>query len=57
MQNEKDLLNRIRQLEAENSELRDKLDMIYAIVAPEEEAQEADESGGDDGLVQIGGVN
>ncbi len=48
------LLNRIRELEAENSELRDKLDLIYAIVAPEEATDDDDSDGG---LVQIGGVN
>ncbi len=47
------LIQRIRELEAENSELRDKLDMIYAIVAPEDEPGEDE----DDGLVQIKNVN
>jgi hypothetical protein len=37
MPSEQELLDRIRELEAENSELRDKLDLIYAIVAPEDE--------------------
>ena len=54
MPNQEELLQRIRQLEAENSELQDKLDMIYAIVAPADEAiedEDADEN--DDVLVQI----
>jgi hypothetical protein len=55
MPSEKDLLERIRQLEAENSELRDKLDLIYSIVAPEEEHGEEDDS--DQGLIQIRDVN
>jgi hypothetical protein len=55
MPTEEDLLQRIRELEAENSELRDKLDMIYAIVAPEEpDAADEDESGE---LIQIRPVN
>jgi hypothetical protein len=43
---EKELLERIRQLEELNSALQDKLDLIYEIVAPEEEYSngEADES-------------
>jgi hypothetical protein len=41
MPTEKDLLERIRQLEEQNSVLQDKLDMIYAILAPDfEEAEE-----------------
>ncbi|MDP9169160.1 MAG: hypothetical protein M3N54_00970 [Acidobacteriota bacterium] len=32
---EKDLIARIRQLEEQNSALQDKLDMIYAILAPD----------------------
>jgi hypothetical protein len=51
-----ELLERIRQLEAENSELQDKLDMIYSIVAPPDEdieEEEADEAGENDVLVQI----
>lgn len=35
MPSEKELLERIRQLEELNSALQDKLDMIYAILAPE----------------------
>jgi hypothetical protein len=41
MPTEKELLERIRQLEEQNSVLQDKLDMIYAILAPDFE--EADE--------------
>ncbi|HYA18184.1 MAG TPA: hypothetical protein VEF06_11990 [Bryobacteraceae bacterium] len=50
MPTEKELLERIRQLEEQNSALQDKLDMIYAIVAPdfEEEPEE-----GAPGFVQI----
>ncbi len=54
---QEELLQRIHQLEAENSELQDKLDMIYSIVAPpdedieEEEVYESGEK--DDVLVQI----
>jgi hypothetical protein len=44
MPTEKDLLERIRQLEEQNSDLRDKLDMIYSILAPDYE---------EDNLVQI----
>jgi hypothetical protein len=41
MPTEKELLERIRQLEEQNSALQDKLDMIYAILAPDfEEAEE-----------------
>ncbi|HEX4136360.1 MAG TPA: hypothetical protein VHY84_17230 [Bryobacteraceae bacterium] len=41
MPTEKELLERIRQLEEQNSVLQDKLDMIYAILAPDfEEAEE-----------------
>jgi hypothetical protein len=35
MPTEKELLERIRQLEEQNSVLQDKLDMIYAILAPD----------------------
>ena len=43
MATEKELLERIRQLEEQNSLLQDKLDMIYAILAPDfEEAVEED---------------
>jgi hypothetical protein len=45
MPTEKELLERIRQLEEQNSVLQDKLDMIYAILAPdfEEADEDADE--------------
>jgi hypothetical protein len=46
---EQDLLERIRQLEELNSVLQDKLDLIYEIVAPEDD-QPAEDSGG---FVQI----
>jgi hypothetical protein len=52
---EKELLDRIRQLEEQNSVLQDKLDMIYAILAPDyEEGAESDEPALDN-LVQIDG--
>jgi len=58
MPTEKELLDRIRQLEDQNSVLQDKLDMIYAILAPDFE--EAEEEGADDGnaplFVQIEGL-
>ncbi len=37
MPSEKELLDRIRELEEQNSELQDKLDMIYSILAPDYE--------------------
>jgi hypothetical protein len=46
MPTEKELLERIRQLEEQNSALQDKLDMIYAILAPD--FDEADEDADDD---------
>jgi hypothetical protein len=55
MPSEKELLDRIRQLEEQNSNLQDKLDMIYAILAPDFDEEE----GGDDegpGFVQIEGL-
>jgi len=39
MPSEKELLERIRYLEEQNSMLQDKLDMIYAVVAPEYEEE------------------
>jgi len=55
MPTENELLERIRQLEEQNSVLQDKLDMIYAILAPDFE--EAEEEGLDERdaarLVQI----
>lgn len=57
MNREKQLLERIRQLEEINSALQDKLDMIYSILAPdyEEEELEADDAprSNPGGLVQI----
>lgn len=57
MSREKELLERIRQLEELNSALQDKLDMIYSILAPDyEEADVADEEDDEDTgprLVQI----
>jgi len=46
---EKELLERIRQLEELNSALQDKLDLIYEIVSPDEEYEDV----GGDGLVNI----
>ena len=67
MNREKELLERIRQLEEQNSALQDKLDMIYSILAPDYEPdyeagpdedpdEDEDDEGGDDAgprLVQI----
>jgi hypothetical protein len=54
MPSEQELLNRIRELEEQNSVLRDKLDMIYAILASDYEESAVDDDGEDDsGLVQI----
>jgi hypothetical protein len=39
MPSENELLERIRQLEEQNSDLQDKLDMIYAILAPDYEEE------------------
>jgi hypothetical protein len=57
---EKELLNRIRELEEQNSALQDKLDMIWAVLAPDyeedgdEEGEGEDEEGGEGlKLVQI----
>ncbi len=57
MPTEKELIERIRQLEEQNSALQDKLDMIYAILAPdyeEPEDEDADDVSGDH-FVQIDG--
>ncbi len=58
MPTEKELLERIRQLEEQNSMLQDKLDMIYAILAPD---YEDDEEGPDESdtarFVQIEGFS
>ena len=56
MPTEKELLERIRILEEQNSVLQDKLDMIYAILAPDFEEVDEEGDGGDeapDHLVQI----
>jgi hypothetical protein len=58
MSREKELLERIRQLEELNSGLQDKLDMIYSILAPDyEEADHAEDEDDDEPqgprLVQI----
>jgi hypothetical protein len=51
---EKELLDRIRELEEQNSALQDKLDMIWAVLAPDyEEAEEEDEVEEGPKLVQI----
>ena len=59
MPTEKELLERIRQLEEQNSILQDKLDMIYAILAPDFE--ESEEEGLDERdatrFVQIDGFS
>ena len=52
MPSQKELLDRIRQLEEQNNELQDKLDMIYSILAPDYELEEESS----DGLVHIEGV-
>jgi hypothetical protein len=48
---EKELLDRIRQLEEQNSALQDKLDMIYAILEPDYDVIDEDAEGRP--LVQI----
>ena len=53
MPTEKELLDRIRQLEEQNNELQDKLDMIYSILAPDYEEPEEPSA---DGLVKIEGT-
>ncbi len=55
MPSEKELLERIRHLEEQNSVLQDKLDMIYAILAPDYE--EDAEPDAPDNLVQIDGFS
>jgi hypothetical protein len=56
MPSEKELLERIRYLEEQNSILQDKLDMIYAILAPDfEEAEEGDDEQESAPFVQIDG--
>jgi hypothetical protein len=63
MPTEKELLERIRHLEELNSALQDKLDMIYAILAPDFEVGEQGEEGAEgeddvagDPFVQIEGL-
>jgi hypothetical protein len=56
MPSEKELLDRIRFLEEQNSVLQDKLDMIYAILAPDYEEADPDEASRDN-LVQIDGFS
>jgi hypothetical protein len=57
MPTEKELLERIRYLEEQNSVLQDKLDMIYAILAPDfEEPGEENETDRLEGFVQIEGL-
>jgi hypothetical protein len=59
MPSEKELLERIRQLEQQNNELQDKLDMIYSILAPDYEPdyeQEPEEDESSAGLVNIEGM-
>ena len=58
MPSEKELLERIRQLEEQNNDLQDKLDASYAILAPDYEqfpVDEMDET--DDGEPSSGLVN
>ena len=57
MPTEKELVERIRQLEEQNSVLQDKLDMIYAILAPDFEEVDEDGDGQEAGqFVQIEGM-
>jgi hypothetical protein len=54
MPSEKELLERISQLEEQNSALQDKLDMIWSILADQyESAEDDDDGGGPSNLVQI----
>jgi hypothetical protein len=58
MPTEKELLDRIRQLEEQNSVLQDKLDMIYAIIAPDfDESDEEDVEEDGAPLVQINSIS
>ncbi len=59
MPSEKELLERIRQLEEQNNELQDKLDMIYSILAPDYEQPdfEPEDEPESQGLVNIEGVS
>lgn len=58
MPTEKELLERIRQLEEQNNELQDKLDTIYSILAPDYEQPEfeTDDEEPSGGLVNIEGI-
>ena len=51
MPTEKELLERIRQLEEQNSQLQDKLDAIWSVLASDYEVE--DEESGEIALVQI----
>ena len=55
MPSEKELLERIQHLEAENSALQDKLDMIWSILADQYEAASHEEEEGETppNLIQI----
>jgi hypothetical protein len=51
---EKELLERIRELEEQNSALQDKLDEIWAVLAPVYEPDDEEEQDdGSDGLIHI----
>ncbi|HKD05193.1 MAG TPA: hypothetical protein VKB79_04750 [Bryobacteraceae bacterium] len=56
---EKELLERIRRLEEQNSALQDKLDMIWAVLAPDYDVDDADEADEPEStnLVQIDGLD
>ena len=57
MPTEQELLERIRHLEEQNSALQDKLDMIYAILAPDfEDSGDEGETDRLEGFVQIEGL-
>lgn len=58
MPSEKELLERIRQLELQNSALQDKLDMVWSILASDYVDAEDEQAGEEDdedesGLIQI----
>jgi hypothetical protein len=50
---EKELLERIRQLEELNSALQDKLDEIWAVLAPVYEPEVENSEDDENGLIQI----
>ena len=56
MPSEKELLERIRQLEEQNNELQDKLDMIYSILAPDYEHESDPDGPESEALVNIEGI-